>query len=47
MGTGSSKKEYHETKQEQNDIKINHEKFSHFRYLEAEDLIQITTEVES
>lgn len=45
MGNGNSKKEHSETKQEQSDIRINHEKFSYFKYLEAEDLIQITTEV--
>jgi len=47
MGNDPVKKEHKEVKLESPDVKINHEKFHHFKYLEAEDLIQITTEVES
>lgn len=43
MGNDPSKKDQQEPKHDNPDLKINHEKFQHFKYFEAEDLIQITS----
>lgn len=44
---GNTNKKEEQIKKNDNDIKINHEKFSHFVYHEPEDLIEITLEAES